>query len=462
MIALRVLVIDDEQALRTIVARLLSEAGHRVEQAGSALEGGRRLAAGDFDVALCDLKLGDGNGIELMRKALEEGCETAFVILTAYGSLEVAVEALRAGAADFIVKPVRRAELLHRLQQIASIRGLQAENKALRKSVASHGGFRFESESMRLVQRLLDKVAPSSGTVLITGESGTGKGVTARQIHEASGHARGPFVAVNCSAIPETLIESELFGHVRGAFTGADKTRRGLFVEADRGTLFLDEIGDLPMTMQTKLLHVIEEKSVRPIGSEQARKVDVRIVAATNRDLSAMVSQGRFREDLLFRLSVFRVELPPLRERGADMPRLIRYMLARVVRNEGGLAAVDIDPTAEEALLTYDWPGNVREFENAILRAHVMADGERITLADLPPEITRVSRHRLTHASASRGQGSLRERMRRHEAEIITAALADCGGDRRRAAAQLGIGLSSLYRKLEELAGGADSNTDDH
>jgi len=308
--------------------------------------------------------------------------------------------------------------------------------------------FRFSSSTMAEIDRLVGKVAPTDSTVLITGESGTGKGVTARAIHDASARSAGPFVPVNCGAIPENLLESEFFGHTKGAFTGADRARKGLFLEADGGTLFLDEIGELPLQMQSKLLHAIGEKSVRAIGAEQARPVDLRIIAATNRELKQMVADGRFREDLFFRLSMFHIHVPPLRDRQADIRGLIQHILQR---DRGG-KAYEIDPIAEEVLLGYAWPGNVRELENVINRASILADNNRITLADIPAEITRVTAPAPSGISiASTSEGYLRDQVRQFEASLIQRTLEATGGDRRLAAQKLGIGLSSLYRKLEEV-----------
>jgi transcriptional regulator with PAS, ATPase and Fis domain len=300
------------------------------------------------------------------------------------------------------------------------------------------------------VERLVNKVAPTASTVLITGESGSGKGMLARTIHEKSPRSSGPFVPVNCGAIPEQLLESEFFGHTRGSFTGADKARKGLFLEADRGTLFLDEIGELPMQMQTKLLHAIEDKQVRAVGSEQARHVDIRIVVATNRNLPAMVEQGSFREDLYFRLSMFQVALPPLRDRHADLREFVHFL----ARNGGnGAEPVEIDPDAEAILLTDGWPGNVRELDNVINRARILADNNRITVTDLPaalvdafPRTTNGGDHEVD------GDPSLRLQLRKYEIRLLHEAITAAEGDRRAAAQRLGISLSSLYRKLGEPA----------
>lgn len=452
---MHVLVIDDEAALRQILSALVRRAGYSVDVAGSAAEATAKLIRGDVDVALCDVRLPDGDGIELVRgfKAPGSAIETQFIMVTAFASMETAVEALRAGATDYIVKPVHNEELLHRLAQIEAMSGLRAENKALRSLVA--GGralYQFGSPAMQQVDRLVNKVAVTNSTVLVTGESGTGKGVIARSIHEQSPRAGFPFIPVNCSAIPENLIESEFFGHTKGAFTGADRARKGLFTQADRGTIFLDEIGELPLHLQTKLLHVIEDKQVRPLGGEQVRGVDVRIIAATNRNLEGMVKAGKFREDLYFRLSMFHIHMPPLRESRGDLGGLIQHL----VRNSAvgcAVQALEIDPEVDDILQSYSWPGNVRQLENVINRISILADDGRITLLDLPPEISRPSGSTEGADRYVAAAGDLREQLRQAEAKLIAKALNDAGGDRKVAAQNLGIGLSSLYRKLEELAG---------
>lgn len=451
---MHVLIIDDEAALRQILSSLVSHAGYSVDVASTVMEATAKLVRGDVDVALCDVRLPDGDGIELVRsfKASGTGIETQFIMVTAFASMETAVEALRAGATDYIVKPVHNEELLHRLAQIEAMCGLRAENKALRSLVTGGRGlYKFNSPSMQQVERLISRVAVTNSTVLITGESGTGKGVAARSIHEQSPRANFPFIPVNCSAIPENLLESEFFGHTKGAFTGADKARKGLFTEADRGTIFLDEIGELPLNLQTKLLHVIEDKQIRSVGSEQARSVDVRIIAATNRNLEEMVKEGKFREDLYFRLSMFNIHMPPLRERRSDISGLIRYLVHNAGLDSSG-EMLEMEPEAEEYMLSYKWPGNVRQLENVINRIHILADGGRITLADLPPEISRQGATRESQGKPIGGEGCLRDQLRQCEAELIAKALSDAGGDRKAAAQKLGIALSSLYRKLEELA----------
>lgn len=456
---LNVLVVDDEPAVRQVLAAAIAKAGYPVETAASAGEALARMDKTAFDVVFSDVFMPVTNGIELLEQARAHGHSATFIMVTAFASVDSAIDAMKAGAWDYITKPVRNEEIVHRLEQIDAMRGLREDNRALRTLVlgAEQGAYQFVSPAMQATERLIVRVAPTDSTVLITGESGTGKGVTARRIHELSSRRDAPFVSVNCGAIPENLIESELFGHTKGAFTSADRPRRGLFMQADRGTIFLDEIGELPLPMQTKLLHVIEAKEVRPLGAEQSRKVDVRIISATNRDLPDMVAHGRFREDLFFRLSVFQIGMPPLRERRADIPGLLRHLMARRGVSAGGAAAepLTIDPEAQEMLVSYHWPGNVRQLENVLHRAAILADGGCIRAADLPPEVSRVPAG-APSAQPSDDPGAeigLRERVRRFEVSLILRAIDEAGGDRRTAAQRLGIGLSSLYRKLEEFQG---------
>jgi len=463
MTSFQVLVVDDEPAIRQVVAAQLRKAGHSVEQASDGEAAMERLAKGDLDIVLCDIKLPGLSGIELLRQARATGIDTAFIMMTAFASVDTAIEAIKAGAADYMIKPLNNEELLHRLTKVGELGGLRAENRVLRRLVlgVNQEVFGFNSPAMREMEHMAAKVARTNSTVLITGESGTGKGVVARLIHQQSPRADGPFIPVNCGAIPENLVESEFFGHTRGAFTGADKVRKGLFLEANGGTIFLDEIGELPHSLQVKLLHVIEEKAVRPVGSEVARPVDVRIIAATNRDLGEMVAQGKFREDLYFRLSVFHINVPPLRERRDDLSALIRFLLQRNTRRMGSTTTqISLDPGVEEMLVNYDWPGNVRELENVIDRVLVMADSGRITLADLPPQITKITQPAVPEAGLQLS-GTLREQVRKYEVAVILKTVQEAGGDRRAAAQQLDIGLSSLYRKLEEFDG-TKLRSDDH
>jgi len=462
MPSLHVLVVDDEPALREILADVVRQAGFSVDQASGVAEATAKLARGDIDVALCDIKMPDGNGIDLVRDSLAAGIETTFIMVTGFASLETAVEALRAGASDYITKPVQDEEVLHRLSQIDALRGLREEIKVLRKAVddAAPKLYRFSSPGMLEVERLVGKVAPTDSTVLITGESGTGKGVVARLIHDQSQRRTGPFLQVNCSAVPEHLLESTFFGHTKGAFTGADRARKGLFQQADGGTLFLDEIGELPLHMQTKLLHMVEDKEVTPLGSDQVRQVDTRIIAATNANLAAWVRENKFRKDLYFRLSMFQIQMPPLRERQADIPGLARFLLRNLRPGASGTGAMEIDPLAEEILLGYNWPGNVRELDNVINRACILAEDNRISVADLPAAIIESISQQTSAGTAIGSGGLLRDQVRKVEREIVQRAIEDAGGDRSLAARRLGIGRSSLYRKLEESQPGELSGDD--
>jgi two-component system response regulator AtoC len=456
MSELNVLVVDDEPAIRQVLSSAITKAGYAVDSAGSAAEAMVKLDKSPFDVVISDVFMPVTDGIELLRQARAKGHGATFIMVTAFASVDSAIDAIKAGAWDYITKPLRNEEILHRLEQIDALRGLREENRALRSMVMGGGqkSFRFESAAMQAVERLVSRVAPTDSTVLITGESGTGKGVTARRIHELSTRRDGPFVAVNCGAIPENLIESELFGHTKGAFTSADRARKGLFLQADHGTIFLDEIGELPLALQTKLLHVLEAKEVRALGSEASRKVDVRIVAATNRDLTAMVKDGRFREDLFFRLSVFQITMPPLRERRSDVPALLRHVIAQRVMPSGSHETLSLDPEAEDLLVNFAWPGNVRQLENVLHRAAILADGGCIRVVDLPPEVSSLAGTPAPRpgGAVEAGDGTLRERVRRFELSLIRRAIDEAQGDRRLAAQRLGIGLSSLYRKLEEFS----------
>ena len=453
MTSLQLLVVDDEPAIRQVLVSHLRKAGYAVEQAGDGETAMEKLSNGDVDIALCDIKLPGMSGIDVLRQARVSGIDTAFIMMTAFASVDTAIEAIKAGAADYMIKPLNNEELMHRLSKVGDLRGLRAENRVLRRLVlgANEGIFSFNSPSMRELEHMAAKVARTNSTVLVTGESGTGKGVVARLIHQQSLRADGPFIPVNCGAIPENLVESEFFGHTRGAFTGADKARKGLFLEADGGTIFLDEIGELPLVLQVKLLHVIEQKEVRAVGGEQTRPVDVRIIAATNRDLGEMVAQGKFREDLFFRLSVFHIHMPPLRDRRQDIPALVEFMVRRSVRHNGGNDedTVLLGPGVEGLLINYDWPGNVREMENVIDRALILSDGGHITPDDLPPQISKTTQY-AGSVDSPRFSGTLREQVRKYEAELILRTIEEENGDRRAAAQKLDIGLSSLYRKLEE------------
>ena len=454
MAKFKVLVVDDELAFCQLLASAIRQAGYDVSTALDARSAMAILSAGDTELVLCDVHLPDKDGIELIAQVRAAGIDTPFIMCTAFASVDSAVRALKAGAADYIVKPVSNDEIVHRIRQIETVHNLESENKALREIVIGREDDRYHAMSapMREVERLVDKVSQTDSTVLVTGESGTGKGLVARMIHQRNVQRKGPFIPVNCSAIPHQLLESEFFGHTKGAFTGADKPRKGLFLAADGGTLFLDEVGELPLDLQPKLLNAIEDKKIRPVGGERAFDVDVRIITATNRNLAELVKQGQFREDLFFRLSMFQIRVPPLRERSEDIPGMIQFFLNRSRKVGGTARGFTIDPVAEEILKSYAWPGNIRELENVIGRACIMTNSQRVTIADLPQELTAMVAGQTPVRTPSNSGDGLRMKLRRIEATIVLDTLRECAGDRKAAAELLGVSLSSLYRKLEECA----------
>lgn len=443
---------DDEPAIRQILVTTLSKAGFPAESAQNGEEALKRLEIGDIDIAICDINMPGISGIEVVQQAKNLKVDTVFLMMTAYASVDTAVKAMKAGAYDYLTKPLRKENVLHRLAQISDLIGLKNQNKALRHQVAEEEKkeCRMISEAMIQVDRLIHKVAPTDFTVLITGDSGTGKGVISKKIHQHSQRGHNLFIPVNCGSIPENLLESEFFGHVKGAFTGAERAKKGLFVEADGGTLFLDEIGELPLHLQVKLLHALEEKKVRPVGSSQFRKADVRIISATNQNLKEMVKAGTFREDLFFRLNVFNIHISSLNDRKKDIPVLIRYFLDKHSQIKGKNRSFVIDPDAESALCSYNWPGNVRELEHALERALILAEDGIITLTDLPPNVSETTLSKSTKKHHGPNMGTLRDRVQNYEVQVILETIEQAEGDRRMAAHKLGIGLSSLYRKLEQ------------
>ena len=443
-----VLVVDDERDLLASLEKVLSKEGYRVltaERATTALE---ILAEEPVDVVLTDLRMPGMSGHSLLREIKKQWPEIEVVMLTAYGTVESAVEAMKEGAYDFITKPFRRAVLLKTIQKALEKQALARENRILRKeleSVRPKGTIVGKSPAIRHVLEMVRRVAPINTTVLITGESGTGKELVARMIHQYSERADRQFIAINCGAIPENLIESELFGHVRGAFTGATRDKEGLFKVADGGTLFLDEVCTIPLNLQVRLLRAIEEKEFLPVGGTRPVRVDVRILAASNRDLAKEVEAGRFREDLYYRLNVVNVDLPPLRDRKEDIPLLVDFFIKRHNRtfrkNVQG-----VDEETMEILLNYTWKGNIRELENVIERAMILCDEEWIRPYHLPPNLSPGA------GSARVGEGeTLKDAVRDFERQYIYRALERFGFDKLRAAKALGLSQSSLYRKLAEL-----------
>jgi two-component system response regulator AtoC len=455
----RILVVDDDEALRESLALLLAAEGYEVVTAGDANGALARLEE-PVDVVLCDVRMPGRDGLELLPELIRRLPGAPVLLMSAYGSGDLAVEALKRGAFDYLAKPFQPSEVLLAIKKARERERLRRANALLRRDVSRAVGDRpivAASPPMIDLLEILERAAEYKATVLLTGESGTGKEVLARAIHAQSGRRGQAFVAVNCAAIPEALLESELFGHARGAFTGADRARRGLFVEADGGTLFLDEIGELPPPLQAKLLRVLQEEEVMPIGESKPRSIDVRVIAATSRDLEREVASGRFREDLFYRLDVFRVRVPPLRERREDVPLLVDHFIARF-RETLGKAVRTITDDALDRLVDHAWPGNVRELENVVERAMILADSDRITLADLPEAIA-TPRKKPTSSPAS-GDFSMRRARRRFESELIRRALDATGGNRTRAARLLEISHRALLYKIKEYGLGGDAETD--
>jgi two-component system, NtrC family, response regulator HydG len=383
-----ILVVDDEESPRATLALLLKQAGHDVEQADGVAAAARALAAGAFDLVITDLRMPVGDGLEVVRLTRTTQPDAEVIVLTAYAGWESAKEAMRLGAFDYFEKGREPDELFHRIDQALETKALRRDNEHLRQQVQTRyslTGIIARSPEMQRVLALVARVAPSDATVLIQGESGTGKELIAKAVHQASPRASHAFVAVNCAALPEPLLESEIFGHVKGAFTGAVAAKRGLLEEAQGGTFFLDEIGEMPPSLQVKLLRALQEREIRRVGATQPIVLNVRVVAATNRDLAQAIRDGRFREDLYYRLNVVPVVLPPLRERREDIPLLAEHVLSRASERHG--RALHLAPAATARLLSYAWPGNVRELENAIERASILANGELVGPEDLPPHI---------------------------------------------------------------------------
>lgn len=387
-----VLIVEDSPPQVALAQALLRDLGTRIAVAETAQAAHEAIAQETPDVILLDLELPDGKGLDLMRRLKSEGVDSAIIVVTANGSVGVAVEAMREGARDFVVKPYNKARLTVTLNNALEARRLTQELQAVKADLNPdrYHGFIGASPAMRAVYRTIESVAASKATVFITGESGTGKELAAEAVHQASPRRKGAFIALNCGAIPKDLLESEIFGHTKGAFTGATENRIGAAKAADGGTLFLDEIGEMPMDMQVKLLRFVQTGSFTPVGATRSEKVDVRFVAATNRDIWAAVEEGRFREDLAYRLYVVPVEMPPLRERGADVIMIARAFLKSFAKEERK-AFRSITPEAEALLAAYPWPGNVRQLQNAIRNAVVLHDGAALERGMLPPQLLRAA-----------------------------------------------------------------------
>jgi DNA-binding NtrC family response regulator len=439
------LVVDDEPAARSTLALLLRKRGHQVVEADGVAEAARRLAEAAFDLVVTDLRMPDGDGLEVLRAAKAQDPTTEVILLTAYAEWKSAKEAIRIGALDYFEKGQEPDELYHRIDNALAGRALRRENANLRAQLRERYGLPgliAQAPAMHAVLDLVERVAPTDATLLIQGESGTGKEVIAKAVHHASPRAARPFVAVNCGAVPETLLESELFGYMRGAFTGAATSKPGLFEEAAGGTLFLDEIAETPAALQVKLLRALQSGEVRRLGATQTVTIDARVIAATHGDLAALVSQGAFREDLFYRLNVIQVSLPPLRDRREDIPALAEHFLEGAAGKLG--RRLRLAPATLERLLRYPWPGNVRELENAMARAAILARSEVVEPDDLPPHVS--AGMQLGPSPGLPRQTTLAEAERVH----ILQTLERVGRNHSSAAEALGIGRTTLWRKLKE------------
>ena len=436
----KILVVDDERKMCVILKGMLQEKGHDVTAIEDSQKAQELLGRREFDLVITDLKMTPVDGLELLRVVKKASPETEVVLMTAYASVQTAIEAMKQGAYDYIIKPFDLEEMGLLVEKIAEKRRLVMENRQLREDLSCRGDRKMilgSSSKMRQVMSLVDKVAPSNVTVLIRGESGTGKELVAEAIHRQSPRSAGPLVVVNCAALTETLLESELFGHERGAFTGAIKKKLGRFEMAQGGSIFLDEVGDVSPALQAKLLRMLQEKTFVRVGGTETITVDVRLIAATNRNLEKAIAEGRFREDLYYRLSVFPITVPPLRERSEDIPPLVEHFL-----RARGRGLDDMDKNALDQLVVYHWPGNVRELENVIERAVILAGEERIGLSHLPflPSAQ-------TPASSTGGDLNLEQL----ERESILLALQQTGGNKSEAARLLGITRRALYSRMERL-----------
>ena len=444
----RILVVDDEESHRIMLRAVLKEEGYEVSEASDGTEAVKAVEQEPFDLILMDIRMRTMDGIEALGEIRKISPLVPVLIMTAYASVKTAVEALKAGAFEYLTKPLDTDELKILIEKALEIYHLRAENVALKERLGDRFNFSKiigRSPRMKEVFDTLSLVAPTDATVLILGESGTGKELVANSIHHNSPRASQSFIKVSCAALPETLLEGELFGHEKGAFTGAIARREGRFQLAHRGTIFLDEVGEMSVTTQTKLLRVLQEKEFEPLGSTRTVKADVRVIAASNKDLEREVKEGRFREDLFYRLNVVPVSLPPLRERKDDIPALAAHFFA-IYRDKNRKELKDISGKAMDLLTRYDWPGNIRELENGIERAVILARGEIIAPADLPLPIQALSRDREIQGLNLPSGISLQE----VERALILKTLDDTGGNRSRAAEILGINRRTLQNKLKE------------
>jgi len=441
---LAILVVDDEVSTRRLCSDIACEAGLEVYEAATTEQALELLEQSAVDIIITDLKVPQLGGLELLKRVRVNDPQVAIMVLTQYGTIETAVEATRLGATDYVTKPFHVEELRSKIERLVRAIELDQENRVLREQLRTRpgfGGLIGVSLKMQRVYKLVEKVSQHNYPVLILGESGTGKELVARSIHFGGPRQKKPFVPVDCSGLVPTLIESELFGYVKGAFTGAQHSRAGLLESADSGTVFLDEIGDLPVDLQAKLLRALQEREIRPVGATERVRIDLRVIAATNRDLESAIRTGGFRQDLYFRLNVVQIKLPPLRERKSDIPLLVSSFLEKFSDPQRAVRSISED--AMRRLMTYDWPGNVRELENAVERAVALGSGPILHAGDLPSNLQYNSAEKLPESDELLPLEELERR-------AIFRALRETGGDKLAAARLLGIGKTTLYRKLKQ------------
>lgn len=461
---MRILIIDDEEVLQDVLSSLLAQEGYDTLSARSGEEGLTLMRRESVDLVLLDLMLPTMSGQEVLRQITQEDPEQIVIVITAYSSVESAIEAMQGGAFHYIPKPFKNEEVLLTIRRGLEQRRLRTENRALKRKL--EGSFSMDqivgkSAEMQQIFELIRRAAPARSNILIRGESGTGKELVAKAIHQHSRRADGPFVTVNSGSMPPDLLESNLFGHIKGAFTGAIANKKGLFEVADGGTLFLDEIGNIPLDTQAKLLRVIQEKEFMPVGSVEVKRAEVRFVAATNAELERAVVDGRLREDLYYRLNVITVELPPLRERTEDIPLLVRHFL-KVYAAENDKPVTDVTPAAMELLLDYSWPGNVRELENVIERAVVLSTGEILDVELLSPAVRRHEAPAFELDEMPPAELPLKEAVSRYERRLIERALKATGGVQKRAAELLQVKPTTLHEMIKRLNISIDSVTTTH
>ncbi len=451
MIPKKILIVDDEENFRHMLSIILKKEDYDVETASNGEEGLKKIALSSFNQILCDIRMPHMDGMQFLREAQKMEIDATIIMMSAYGTIDNAIEAMKLGAYDYISKPFKPDEIVLTLKKAEERERLRRENELLRKEVQKEYNFNnivSKNEKMQNIFEVIKKVAPYKSTILITGESGTGKELIARALHYSSHRAQSPFIPVNCGAIPENLLESELFGHVKGAFTDAIRTKKGLFEEADGGTLFLDEIGELPQQLQVKLLRVLQDGEIRKVGESKSIQIDVRIITATAKDLTKEVNEGRFREDLFYRLNVLPIAIPPLRERKEDIPLLVHHFINKysqsMEKNVAGITSKALD-----ALINYRWYGNVRELENTVERAIVLTDRENIELENVPIEI-QTFQDQIQVTTLAEEEYSIKKASKILETNLIRKALLKTKGNHTHAAKLLEISHRALLYKIKE------------